>query len=289
MVQTKHLHLHLGLPYFAGDQLAKSLVAARNLLGPDIRIPDPASYRTGIAGLYSSGVPCLTRPLQTLLSSEKRILILSFLDVLGPWESMFDQGVIHHDLPEFTNFMKALFPDREVTLFLTAANPGTVMSSCLSGAGWRRDPAKMAGLRPLWSELCEDLRETHPETGVILYTKEDTPVTWPIILRRILDAPRGTLAPGALQMAVAILPPPSRKLLADTLRQQKITSEQELLGLLLKFLPSHTSQETIEQAVCLPGWTQATVDEFQRVYEKDIEACLDIPGIEVITIEDAIT
>ncbi|MFG6573514.1 hypothetical protein ACGYLO_18120 [Sulfitobacter sp. 1A13353] len=286
------IHIHFSVPFYAGDQLIRSLrEIAPNLRKTNISIPDPKVYREIFSRKVRGAEGGAFMPLEVdrmseALDEQAELLILSFNDFLASPSDVFSGGVIYGEAQRRIAYLRELFPNREMSLFFSAANPGAVMAAMLnSGALDAARAEELSKRRPLWSELVERLEEHHPDLPVVLWSNEDTPVTWPAVLREVLDKPDGTAVPGGLHMAGAVLDGRAREALGVRIRKILPRSEYAMMCLLSDYLIENVDYGRTEFEVDHSGWTQAVIDDFNLIYEQDLDSCLDFDHAHVITLE----
>ncbi len=286
------IHVHFAIPFYAGDQLVRSLIEiSASLRKTGVSVPDPKKYRD-IFGRKIRGeeggafMPLEIERMSEILDETADLIILSFNDLMAPPANIFDGGVIYGEAHHRIEYLRNLFPNREMTLFFSAANPGSVMAAMLNSGAMNADRAqKMSQVRPLWCELTELIDTYHPDLPVILWANEDTPVTWPAVLREILGLEEGTAVPGGLHMAGALLDGKARAALASEIKTAAPKSEWALMNILDGFLSKNVDRERTEFEVDHPGWDQETLDDFTLLYEQDMDACLDLEQVSVMTLE----
>jgi len=289
------IHVHFSIPFYAGDQLIRSLrEIAPKMRKTGVSIPDPKDYRD-VFGRKMRGaeggvfMPLEAERMSEVLDESAELLILSFNDFMAPAAEVFSGGVIYADAHHRIEYLRNLFPNREMTLFFSAANPGAVMAAMLNSGAMDSDRAeKLAQIRPLWSELSERIDTFHPDLPVILWANEDTPVTWPAVLREVLDLPENSAVPGGLHMAGAVLDGRAREELGVKIRKTLPKSELQMMNLLSDFLWDHVDRSRTEFEVDHTGWDQEVIDDFALIYEQDLDSCLDFEQVTLITLETMI-
>lgn len=289
------IHVHFSIPFYAGDQLIRTLrPIALSLRKTGISIPDPQKYREVFSRKVRGAEGGVFMPLEVERMSETldesaELLVLSFNDFMSAPSDIFAGGVIYGEAHHRIEYLRNLFPNREMTLFFSAANPGAVMAAMLNSGAMNGDRAgKLAHIRPLWSELTERIDLFHPDLPVILWANEDTPVTWPAILREVLDLPENSAVPGGLHMAGAVLDGRAREDLGSRISKDLPKSELQMMRLLSVFLWDNVDRSRTEFEVDHAGWDQETIDDFTLIYEQDLDSCLDLEQVTVITLETMI-
>lgn len=287
---TGKLQLHFTAPCEGGDQLIKTLRSVRNKLDSDrYCIPDPNIYRPMITSKALGEMGGVFMPLeQSRLASEidenAEVLVLSFNALMGSAASNFNGGPIYPDAPRRIEFIRELFPGREISLFFSAVNPGLVVAGLREAYAMGIDQ-RPPDYRPLWSEMVDRVQDAHIDLPVSIWATEDTPVTWPAVLRAVLDARSPTPVPGSLHPAARLLPEADRMKLLAALRNLPPLDDLGLMKYLSDFLSEHVEPDALASCIDLPGWTTDIMFDFELLYEQDIESCEDIPGNTALTLE----
>lgn len=290
--QSGKLHVHFSIPFYAGDQLIRSLGSVAGLFSNHgISIPAPDIYRP-IFGDKVRGqdggqfTPMEITDLSAKMGLEKDLVILSFNDFLCVPNNIFEGGVVYKHIVDRISYLKAAFPNREIKLFFSAASPAAIMCALINENSLNPHLQQVATtIRPLWMDMVEKVKTHHPEINSVIWATEDTPATWPVVLRTILDRPEPFNVPGSLSMAAALLDDVKKELFQRRLDAHAPKSEKDLVMLINEFIKEHADPELLSFEVDIPGWTQDIIDDFELLYQQDIDFCADIDGTRVITLE----
>lgn len=286
------LHLHFAAPCEGGDQLIRTLRSVRSRFAPsDITIPDPLAYRQVITrkALGEMGgyfTPLEEEGLARNIDDSSELLILSFDRLFGSPAANFSGGPIYLQAGARIEFIRSLFPNREVSLFFSAVNPGTVMARLMMGRAGDLLP-EAPKERPLWSEMVERVQSDHIDLPVCIWATEEIPVCWPMVLKAVLGDDADMPHPGSLHPAAKLLCDVGRREMLKELQSMPPVTDRQLAEFLGRFLAEHVDEKDITFDIDLPGWDQATIQDFELLYEQDVDACADIPGNSVITLGNA--
>ncbi|CAN0533152.1 unnamed protein product [Laminaria digitata] len=218
------------------------------------------------------------------IDESSEIIILSFNRMMGSAIVNFNGNRIYPHAVERIEFMRNLFPYREISLFFSAVNPGTVIADLqyrFPGLPGGRPPDH----RPLWSEMIDRVQEAHIDLPVSIWATEDTPVIWPAILCEVLDASTRTPPPGSLHLAAKILSDKLRTKMMMELREMPPLDSLALMEYLEKYLSESVDEGMLQDDIGLSGWSQDVIQDFELIYEQDIQSCEDVPGNKSFTIE----
>jgi hypothetical protein len=290
--ETGQLHIHFAVPFFAGDQLIRSLVPMADQMSREgICIPKPETYRDQITKKAHGAeggafMPLEQERLRQHIPEDAKTVILSFNEIMGSSENIFKGGVVYKHATDRIEYLRSLFPNREMSLFFSAANPGSIMCAMMNngamGPTARREAVKM---RPLWSDLIERIDEVHPDLPVTIWSNEDTPVTWPVVLRKVTGKRKGTTLGGGLVLAAALLDDAGKALFIQEAKVRAPKSERELMLFVNEFLNEYAQESARTFEVDLEGWDQATIDDFEILYDQDIDSCADFEQVTIITLD----
>jgi hypothetical protein len=293
--ETGQLHIHFAVPFFAGDQLIRSLTPmAQKLWQEGICVPLPETYRSIISkkahgaegGIF---MPLEQEDLRKHIPADAKTVILSFNELMGRSEDIFKGGVIYEHAAARIEYLRTLFPNREMSLFFSAANPGSVMCAMMNNGAMSPITRKAAVLmRPLWSDLVERIDAVHPDLPITIWANEDTPVTWPVVLRKITGRARGGTIGGGLVLAAALLSAEGKEKFLIEARQKAPRTERELMVFVNQFLNENADESSRSFEVDLEGWDQKTIDDFDLLYEQDIDFCDDLEQVRIITLDTEI-
>jgi hypothetical protein len=290
------LNLHFGVPYFFGDQLIRTLRTSQEKYPEDdVFVPDPDSYRQ-VLGRKAAGelggtlLPMEEEHLVKALKPEVKNLILSFNALFGGPATLIKQGALYPMAVERLSSALKLFPNKDPRLTLTVANPGVMISSLISeGHIKTSSPEQAACMRPLWYDLVESLSEAFPDMPITIAPMEDSHVTWPILLHKIQDLPEDRGAAGSLAMAMNILTPHGREVLTESVNATPLTQIGQLIALIEMAVNTYCDPKCLEKEIDLPGWTQEVIDDFDVLYEQDIDCCADLDNVTVLDWEAALS
>ena len=163
-------------------------------------------------------------------------------------------------------------------------NPATLVPALVRlqrGQSYRDVMGAAHPLEMRWRAVIERIFERVPDARLVLWCDEDMPFIWPEVLRRLAGLDAGTqleaeddflatlLTPEGLSQFRARLGPG----LPDIETRREVTAE---------LLATHLREGAAEEAIDLPGWTQALVDQITAEYEADVAAVAEFPGVEFL-------
>jgi len=295
-LEPGQLHLHFSVPFYAGDQLIKSLrPLAGELSEEGISIPDPDCYRRAFKdksngqdlGLF---MPVEQARLAREMDTSAETLVLSFNDLLCDPEMIFTSNKVYKDATQRIEFMREMFPNREVTLFFSAANPGSVMCALMANGHLTASQRQRAlHMRPLWSNLIERIDAVHPDLPIVIWSTEDTVVTWPAVLRKALGWGEKRTVPGCLSMGIALLKREGKGVFQSRLKTRAPKNEKDLLEFMNDIIIEHGNPKHLSFEVDFDGWTQEVINDFELLYDQDLDSCSYFEQVRLITINTELT
>lgn len=271
---------HLGAHFTDEERLLKCLGRNRDLLAShSIVVPNPKRYRSllretaiRLKGAAAS-VDDQALILEQIMEEDRADrLILS-------WESFMSlpawvlKDKLYPSAGERTRAFTQIFPQIEAEFHLGLRNPATFLPLLYE----RLKPASyaefLAGADPFalrWSDVVEQILDANPDAPLTLWCDEDTPLTWPEVLRAVSGLPDDCVIEGEDDLLASLMSgegltrtnayiashPPQ-----TVLQRRKIVSA---------FLDKFALPERIEMEFEMPGWTEDVVDELTELYEEDI-------------------
>lgn len=287
------VRVQVALPFPYGDQLSKSMYAARGALSPlGVRVPRPTAYRDTITrhirNRNRNGMPMMPRERdimwEALGGADFETLFLSFTSLLARPAAIVDQEGLLPELPGNLSALRHCLDGARIHLLLNVRDPGALMSHVIqAGTAGGLTPGGAASRRLYWSDLVDRIRRTIPGISITVWSDEDAPLVWPKALRAAggLGPEKGV--PGALDMARPMMSPEGRERLDTHLRDNPPRSEAALIRTMHEFLDAFVDRDRLDSPVDLPGWTQEVIDAFAEVYEEDIEEIREKDGVTLLT------
>ena len=180
---------------------------------------------------------------------------------------------------------RQLFPDDDIELFMAIRNPASFLPAALKTSKFAALPDLIGGCDPQqlrWSELFSRIRTALPDIPITIWCNEDTPLIWGQIMRDIAAIAPDTKISGAFDLLYEIMSKDGMKRFRAYLKSHPVMSEAQKRRVIAAFLGKFALEEAIEEELDVPGWTEATVEELTNLYEDDVFAIQNIPGLRMI-------
>lgn len=284
---------HLGVHGTDGDRLLKSLLRNRDRLtaqGTDIITPN--RHR----GLFDEALMSLkggraTPDMQQLLmdavlhSDAPRRAVFSTPTFMGAPGRAVGQAGLYPQMGARAAALANLFPDHPVEFFLAIRNPAGLIAEVLpifAGGGYH---VLMQGRQPedlRWRDPIRALLRAVPGRRVVIWCHEDVPLIWPEIVRLAGSIPPDAPLQGGMAYLEEILTPQGMATLKESLSTQDRVTVAQRRALWSAAIRDHALPDALDQAIDLPGWTQATVDRVTDSYHADMAEIAVLPGVEFV-------
>jgi len=285
---------HLGAPCTDNDLLLQSLLKSRSALAQDrILVPTPGRYRALIrdAAMSLKGMPATEDMQEALLDaiidepevdrlilSDPRFICLNRLVVQGPqiWPMIERQ----------TDALRALWPGEEIEFFIGIRNPATLIPALFTASRFSDFAEFTENMQPrvlAWSEMVRRLRNAQPDTHIVVWCNEDTPLIWGEVLREMAGVASDTQLAGQDDLLQSIMQPAGFARMQDYLAQTPPADEAQRRRVVAAFLERYAKEDEIEETLDLPGWTEELVEQMSASYEDDIDVIAGIRDVTLLT------
>lgn len=286
--------LHLGAHCTDGERLLRSLMRNReHFKDLGVSVPGPAQYRDLLREVMIHLRGSLPSPdirdvvLQTLLEQdEPERLILSNPSFISMPAASLAGGLIYPKAFKVA-WLRNIFPDSPVALFLAVRNPATFVPALYArmqgkpdGFEAFLDPIKPMALR--WSRTVANIRAACPDCPLTVWCHEESPLLWGEIMRAIAGVPEAAGMHGGFDMVREIMAPEGvKKLRAYTAAHPPANDavRRRVMGV---FLDKYAIDEAIEDVLDLPGWTPDLITHLTDAYEADLAAIASLPGVRML-------
>lgn len=286
---------HLGAPHTDNDQLTRSLRKDSDLLAKNATmLRRPKEYRPLIKEMVielEGEMPSVVDQ-ETLLASiikDQHVdrLIMSDSQYLGVPAWMFFGGALYQNAARNTEKIRNLFPDNPCEFFLGIANPAHFIPASFKAQNQKNYDGFIDGTDLFsvhWSDVIARIKEAHPDCPVTVWCNEDTPVTWPTVLREVASLDPQTRLEGELDVIREIISQSGNELLAKYLDERPDLAETQRHRVREIFLEKFFLDDAVEHEIDLPGWTADVIEELTDNYEDDIERIEQMPDVNFISL-----
>ena len=286
--------LHAGAHVTDEDRLINCLVDNAGMLAErGTIVPRPDDYRILLRDIVNAAT-------QDGVSPDAREVIL---DAVLPGEEEAERVILSNDGFFGTHkmavkrmfypaacarleAMRKIFPDDEVELFFAVRNPATFMPALLAMTNFNTIDDVFRGYDPFsfrWSELFERIRAQVPDIPITVWCNEDTPLIWGEVVREMaaLDATVGF--EGEFSLLSEIMTETGMKRFHAYMGEHPGMSEIQKRRVISAFLDKYADEEAVEEEYDIDGWTEDKINQLTDIYEDDIMAIPQVPGVTMIT------
>jgi hypothetical protein len=289
-----HVVFHIGAHQTDHGMLLRSLLRNGDLLlGQDVAVPGPSRYRRLIGELVNSlrGAAPDEMVQETLYEAvldidEPERLVLSSDSFICVPERALENGRLYNRAHK-TGWLRALFPDCEVSFALALRNPATLLPSLLSSRRLqgipyttfvgRTDPRGL-----LWSDVVARIAEANFGCPVVVWCNEDTPLVWGEVMRALTGLPEDIALDGEYDMLQQVMTAEGLTALRTQIASDPAMLPSDRRERILDLLELHAAEERLDIEIDLPGWTQETVEEITENYDADVARIGQMPGVTLI-------
>jgi hypothetical protein len=285
---------HLGVHCTDDDALLKCLLRNRDvLLAEGISVPGPSRYRPMIRETLQMlrGQPASAEAQEVLLDAiieedDADRLILSNDQFLGVYGRVLANNQLYPQAGERMRAMRGLFPDHDVEIHMGLRDLATFLPACFE-ASQIDDFGQFMGkcdLRQIsWLNMVQRIRAAVPDCPVTIWANEDTPMIWPHVCQEVSGHSSEIRLEGTDEILRGIMQPAGFKRLQSYLAANPPVDEEARQRVVAAFLDKYVDDAATEQEIELPGWSDRVISFLSSAYETDLEDCVDLPGVTVIT------
>lgn len=281
---------HIGANCTDEDRLLKSIL--RNvspLLQQGIAVPGPGKYRAllreTIQGLDGLRPRSETREIlmDAILEEDKiKRIVLTNDNFISIPRRAFDQGVFYPQIEDKISGICSLFPDDELSFFLTMRHPVSFLQDMLARSETTNLASYLGGLSPLdvqWSDVIARIRHAAPHCELHVWCNEDTPIIWEDLIRLQSGIAPDTPVTGQFDMISQIISPEGQKQLsALTLPANRKGRHAALADI----IEAYGLTEQTEEIIDLPSLSNDMITAMSEGYEDDLDVIAEMDGVNLV-------
>jgi len=286
--------IHLGAHCTDGERLLRSLLRNRGPLGDlGVSVPGPGRYRDILRDvmvkLRGQVASADTRDivLETVLErDEPERLILSNPNFISMPAATLEGNRIYPKAYKVA-WIRNIFPDNPVALFLAVRNPATFLPALhgLMQGGPEEFTNFIQPTEPLamrWSRTVAEIRAACPDCPLTVWCHEDSPLLWGEIMRAVAGVPEEAGMHGGFDLLREIISPEGMKKLRLYTKAHPPANDLIRRRVVGAFLDKFALEDEIDEVLDLPGWTPDLIERLTAGYERDIDAIAEIPGVRLL-------
>ena len=134
-----------------------------------------------------------------------------------------------------------------------------------------------------WSDVIKLIRDENPEIPITVWCNEDTPLICPLVLAAVSGIEPDTPLDGADRIARTLLTTEGQDSLTQTIGSSITATMLETLTALDQHMSIYADEDTLEEVIDLPDWTNAHVEAMSEAYEEDVERIAQLGNVRLIS------
>ncbi len=286
---------HIGAHKTDKDRLVRSLLKNREaLLQHGILVPGPGRYRTVLRDVVNKLRGARPSPeaqdaiIDTIFEGDHvDTVFLSNESFICLPERILDDGRLYARAFK-TTWLRNAFPDAKVDFAIGLRDPATFLPALYRDRkNWAQSfDDFLGGIDPMslrWSEMIVRILDENPGSRVIAWCNEDTPLIWPAIMREVIGLDDRTPLRGVYDIAAQIMSKEGRDNLAAYIARYPPDTEMMRRRIVSAFLERFGLEDSIEQEIDVPGWTEAYVEQLTKAYDEDVGNLSRLSEVTLIT------
>lgn len=287
------LVLHAGVHFTEEDRLMKCLLRnADDFAAKGVMVPGHSKYRgilrETLNAMVSAPPSEMARDVlmdAILDDGEAERVILSDANFFRTPKTAVVQGMFYPAAPVRMMRMAQIFDRDEVEIFIGIRNPATVLPILYSKSENKDSAAFWGGRDPrdvVWSDTIDLLRQSVPNVPITVWCNEDTPLIWAHIIRQMAGLADDQKIIGGFDLLSSIMSSEGMKRFRAYLKDHPVMTEHQKRRAIAAFLDKYALDDEVEEELDMPGWTAELVDEMSDIYDADVAAIAEMPGVRVL-------
>lgn len=288
------LVLHIGAHFTEDERLARCLLRNQgDFAQRAIAVPGPGRYRSLLRDTLNAmaKAPAADGARDVLLDAilddaPANRVILSDPNFQRTAGTAFQGGVLYPAGPVRMQRLAQLFAGDTLKIFIALRNPATLMPVLWEKAADKDPQAFWGGREPQdvrWSETIGLIRDSVPDAELTVWCSEDSPLIWAEIIRALAGLEPGEKIVGGFDLLGSIMSAEGMKRFRAYLKQYPVMTDLQKRKVIAAFLDKFAIPDQIEEELDMPGWTDDLVEELSEIYDADMQAITQIPGVRVLS------
>lgn len=281
---------HIGANCTDEDRLLKSILKnADTLLQNGTAVPGPSRYRRlireTIQGLGASAPAPDTREilLDAIVENDtlQRVVLSNDNFICIP-KRIFDHGLFYPQAEQKVRGLRRLFPADDISLYLGIRNPVSFLQETYRRANPGDLQTYLGLMQPedlRWSDVVKRIKSGAPDTPLVVWCHEDSPLLWDQLIRHIAGLAPGHEIVGGLDMLSNIISNQGLTLLKSRLAASPLQSDAARHEMIAEIWETHAIPDQIEDEIDLIDISPETVARMSQMYEEDLSVIAGIDGV----------
>jgi hypothetical protein len=290
-LQDITIAFHIGGPQPEVNRLLWSLRKdASRLNEKGVMVRRPASYQKALRDLLDlqANAAIIRDDDQAFISSVVKQhnvsrLVMSDPNFIMTGPSILSNGKLLEGAGPRVQALRQAFSSNRCEFFLGICSPTILLAEAFQRQetmDWNTflDGTDLFSLR--WSKIVQNILDFNADSSVCVWCVEETPLSWPNILKAITGLDNTYRFAGELDIIENIMPSNSYDRLTNYLTQRPYFNEAQRRAVCQTFLDRFCSEE-IE--VNLTELSQVVIDELSDIYIDDLSLLERMPGVTFIS------
>ena len=287
------LAFHIGANCTDCDRLLKSVLKnADALLKEGTVVPGPGRYRALIRETIQSLDGAKPAPdtrdvlLDAIVENDNaERLVLSNDNFICIPNRIFDHGLLYSQAAAKTKGLSRLFPDDDVSLFLTIRNPVTFLQETFQRANANTVEAFLGIMQPQeirWDDVVRRIKSAVPHIPLTVWCHEDSPLLWEQLIRAFSGATFDEPVAGGFDLLASIISPNGMAKLQELHQNPEIKSAPQKHELIAEIWEDEALSSEIEDEVTLDELDPALIAQMTKAYDEDVEKIGHMEGVNLL-------
>ena len=285
---------HLGAHQTDQDRLVRSLLKNRDVLARHhVAVPGPGRYRAVLRDVVNRlrGDPATPEAEELLIEAiadrdPPETLFLSNESFVCVPPRVLDEGRLYVRAFK-TAWLRQLFPRHETVFAIALRDPSSLVPALfLSRSNSDLDfEDYMTGVDPFalrWSEVVGMIREHNPDSEIIVWCNEDTPLVWGAVMQAVTGLAPDIPLDGLLDIALRIVTKEGAAAIAAHFGRPPHFDGPEVRRALGKLIEAHARPDELSEVIDLPGWDGDLIESLTLAYDEDVARIAAMPGVRFI-------
>jgi hypothetical protein len=285
---------HLGVHHTDEDRLVRSLLKNRDALARQrIAVPGPGRYRVVLRDVVNRlrGEPATLEAEEMLLEAiadtdPPETLFLSNESFLCLPERVLDDGRLYARAFK-AQWLRRMFPSHETAFALALRDPASLVPALFRARKNRELDFEdyMTGVDPMalrWSEVIGTIRAGNPDSEIIVWCNEDTPLVWGAVMLAVTGAAPQTALDGMLDVALRLVSAEGAAAIGAHFGRPPHFDGPEVRRALGRFVEDHGRADELSEEIDLPGWDADLMQRMTAAYDEDVARIAAMPGVRFI-------
>jgi hypothetical protein len=284
---------HLGAHRTDDDRLMRSLIRNNQKLAEQgIIIPGPSKFRDILRDVaqrlrgQTANPETVDLVLDSILdTTEADHIVLSDHSFLCATSAILAEGDYYAQAGRKCRWLRNIFPGHQVRFALGIRNPATQIPAVFQRVNGMHFDKFLHGVDPLgirWSRALAGIAAENPDSPLIVWCNEDTPLIWPEVMREVADHSGDLRLKGGFDILGEIMEAEGMKRLRAYLATHPPQTETQRWRILAAFLDKYAKPDEIDEEIDAPGWSVELIDAMTAGYEADLAAVRAVAGVRFI-------